>query len=67
MNSFKRLGVRLDLRKYRQFSFRKQVAGGALHVEQYNPAMKLYRRLGFEMVEEQGVYHLMRFLPQTDL
>ena len=33
MNLFKRLGVRLDLRKYRQFSFRKQVTGGALETD----------------------------------
>lgn len=30
-----------------------------IHVEQYNPAMRLYTRLGFQMVEEQGAYHLM--------
>lgn len=34
-----------------------------IHVEQYNPAMKLYLRLGFRMVEEQGVYHLMEAVP----
>lgn len=30
-----------------------------IHVESNNPAMTLYKRLGFRMVEEQGVYHLM--------
>ncbi len=34
-----------------------------IHVEQDNPAMRLYRRLGFEMIEEQGVYHLMEWTP----
>ncbi len=34
-----------------------------IHVEQFNPAMKLYLRLGFKLVEEQGVYHLMEALP----
>ena len=34
-----------------------------IHVEQFNPAMHLYHRLGFKMVEEQGVYHLMEILP----
>lgn len=34
-----------------------------IHVEQNNPAMTLYQRLGFEMVEEQAVYHLMRANP----
>jgi ribosomal protein S18 acetylase RimI-like enzyme len=32
-----------------------------LHVEFNNPAMKLYRRLGFETIEDQGVYHLMEW------
>ena len=34
-----------------------------IHVEHNNPAMHLYKRLGFEMVEEQGVYHLMEIKP----
>ncbi len=34
-----------------------------IHVEHNNPAMRLYDRLGFEKVEEQGVYWLMRWTP----
>lgn len=34
-----------------------------IHVEQNNPAMHLYRRLGFEKVEDQGVYFLMEWRP----
>jgi ribosomal protein S18 acetylase RimI-like enzyme len=34
-----------------------------IHVEQNNPAMRLYLRLGFEKIEEQGIYHLMRWSP----
>ena len=34
-----------------------------IHVERDNPAMRLYDRLGFEQVEEQGVYWLMRWSP----
>jgi len=34
-----------------------------IHVEANNPAMRLYKRLGFEKVEEQGVYHLMEWTP----
>ena len=33
-----------------------------IHVEPFNPAMRLYQRLGFMKVEEQGVYHLMERL-----
>lgn len=31
----------------------------SIHVEQYNPAQRLYRRLGFEPTGEHGVYLLM--------
>ena len=31
-----------------------------LHVEPFNPAMRLYGRLGFAHVETRGVYHFMR-------
>lgn len=34
-----------------------------IHVEHDNPAMRLYRRLGFDKIEEQGVYHLMEWTP----
>ena len=36
-----------------------------IHVERNNPAMALYRRLGFEPVEDQGVYFLMKWTPST--
>ncbi|TNJ39616.1 GNAT family N-acetyltransferase [Phaeobacter sp. B1627] len=31
----------------------------SIHVEKENPAMKLYRRLGFEKQEDKGVYDLL--------
>jgi ribosomal protein S18 acetylase RimI-like enzyme len=36
-------------------------AGRALsiHVEKFNPALRLYRRLGFRTIEDKGVYDLM--------
>lgn len=34
-----------------------------IHVERNNPAMRLYRRLGFEKIEDQGVYDLMEWIP----
>lgn len=34
-----------------------------IHVEQFNPAMDLYLRLGFETLEELGVYHLLEWRP----
>ena len=35
----------------------------SIHVEKYNPALSLYRRLGFETIEDKGVYDLMRAGP----
>lgn len=35
-----------------------------IHVEHNNPAMRLYLRLGFEKVEDQGVYYLMEWRPK---
>jgi len=32
-----------------------------IHVEKFNPALSLYRRLGFVPVAEEGVYDLMRW------
>ncbi len=34
-----------------------------IHVERENPAMRLYKRLGFAKIEEQGVYDLMEWAP----
>ena len=34
----------------------------SIHVERFNPAKKLYERLGFKMISEtNGVYHLMEW------
>ncbi len=37
-----------------------------IHVEHDNPAMRLYLRLGFCKIEEQGVYHLMEWTPPKE-
>lgn len=31
-----------------------------IHVEKFNPARRLYERLGFEVIEDKGVYDLLR-------
>ena len=36
-----------------------------IHVEQNNPAMRLYDRLGFRKIEDQGVYDLMEWRPEA--
>lgn len=35
----------------------------SIHVEKNNPAMRLYRRLGFVPVEDKGVYDLLEWRP----
>jgi ribosomal protein S18 acetylase RimI-like enzyme len=35
----------------------------SIHVERFNPALRLYRRLGFREVEENGPYVLMEWRP----
>ena len=37
----------------------------SIHVEKFNPALSLYRRLGFSKVGEHGVYDLMQWTPTT--
>jgi GNAT superfamily N-acetyltransferase len=34
-----------------------------IYVEKFNPAMRLYHRLGFKTDEDKGVYDLMRWTP----
>jgi ribosomal protein S18 acetylase RimI-like enzyme len=37
-----------------------------IHVESFNPAQRLYVRLGFEPAEDKGVYRLMRWSPEVE-
>lgn len=41
--------------------------GLSIHVERFNPALRLYARLGFRMTEDKGVYLLLEWTPATDL
>ncbi|MCP4549686.1 MAG: GNAT family N-acetyltransferase [bacterium] len=36
-----------------------------IHVEHYNPAMILYKRLGFQKIGDSGVYFLIEWLPDS--
>jgi ribosomal protein S18 acetylase RimI-like enzyme len=38
----------------------------SIHVERFNPARRLYDRLGFHQVEEKGVYFLMQWHEEKD-
>jgi len=35
-----------------------------IHVEALNPALRLYQRLGFQKVDTNGVYYLMKWIPE---
>ncbi len=36
-----------------------------IHVEQFNPALSLYERIGFRQVEEQPPYYLLEWSPSS--
>ena len=36
-----------------------------IYVEHFNPARRLYDRLGFRHVDTNGVYHLMEWSPDA--
>ncbi len=60
-------GGGLGTRLLRDLIDESETAGVSLsiHVEQFNPALRLYRRLGFDYVEQRGVYFLMRRPPRA--
>ena len=35
----------------------------SIHVERFNPALRLYQRLGFQTLEDKGVYLLLEWQP----
>ena len=37
-----------------------------IHVERFNPALRLYTRLGFRLAVDKGVYYLMECLPDAE-
>lgn len=37
----------------------------SIHVEYNNPALRLYKRLGFRHVDSNGIYYLMRWEPES--
>jgi ribosomal protein S18 acetylase RimI-like enzyme len=56
-------GAGIGTRFLRELQEEARSAGKPLtiHVERYNPALRLYERLGFKTVEEQEVYLLMHW------
>lgn len=56
-------GSGIGTKLLRELQGEAQLAGKSLtiHVERFNRALGLYQRLGFEQVEDKGVYLLMRW------
>ena len=56
-------GAGIGARFLRELQEEAKAAGKPLtiHVERFNPALRLYERLGFKTVEDKGVYLLMKW------
>ena len=56
-------GAGIGTKLLRDLQAEARVAGKSLtiHVERFNPALRLYERLGFKQVEDKGVYLLMKW------
>lgn len=56
-------------RYLREILAEAEAAGVAvrIHVEQFNPAMRLYERLGFQRIGDTGVYFLMEWRPDPEI
>ena len=56
-------GAGIGAQLLRELQDEARAAGKSLsiHVERFNPALRLYERLGFRQIEDKGVYLLMRW------
>lgn len=56
-------GAGIGAQLLRELQHEARAAGKSLsiHVERFNPALRLYERLGFKQVEDKGVYLLMEW------
>ena len=63
--SFRRAGIGTRLLTELIVEAKTRAVPLRIHVEMFNPARRLYERMGFAPVEEHGVYLLMERLPQA--
>lgn len=56
-------GAGIGAKLLRELQEEAHAAGKSLtiHVERFNPALRLYQRLGFQQIEDKGVYLLMEW------
>jgi len=63
--AFRGKGIGTGLLRELQHESAKSRKFLSIHVERFNPALRLYERLGFHMAEDKGVYLLMEWRPFT--
>ncbi|HEX2052533.1 MAG TPA: GNAT family N-acetyltransferase [Actinomycetota bacterium] len=63
---YRRRGVGAELISALQDEADRDGKAVSIHVERFNPAQRLYRRLGFEVAEDKGVYLLMMWRPDPE-
>jgi len=56
-------GIGASLLRQLQTEARASDKSLSIHVERFNPALRLYTRLGFQQVEDKGVYLFLEWKP----
>ncbi len=56
-------GIGSDILRYIQHQGARKNKAVGIHVEKQNPAMSLYKKLGFMVCEDKGVYDLLKWTP----
>jgi ribosomal protein S18 acetylase RimI-like enzyme len=62
---FRGLGIGAQLLRQLQSEAQQSSKILSIHVETFNPARRLYERLGFQVAEDKGVYVLMSWTPDA--
>jgi ribosomal protein S18 acetylase RimI-like enzyme len=62
--AYRQLGIGSELLRQTQAEGAHTHKRVSIHVEKYNPAYRLYTRLGFEKIGETGVYDLLNWQPE---
>lgn len=63
LNDFRRKGIGTELLLNLQEETARAGKSLTTHVERFNPALRLYQRLGFCETEDKGVYLLLEWTP----
>ena len=61
--SYRKMGIGSSLMTQILDEAAKNQLPVTIHVERFNPALTLYERLGFRLVEDRGIHYFMKWLP----